>query len=71
MLARVNPFLHAVVIDGQVAASWKRTIRKAGVLIEVEPHRPLSGAEREAVAHAADAHGRFLGLPTMLSIPTT
>jgi hypothetical protein len=67
MLARVNPFLHAVLIDGQVAASWKRTIRKADVLIEVQPHRTLSGTEREAVAHAAEAHGHFLGLPSTLT----
>jgi hypothetical protein len=71
MLSLTNPFLHAVLIDGQVVASWKRAIGKSDLLIEVNPHRDLSPVEREAIRAAADAHGGFLGMTASLAFRST
>ena len=50
----------------QVAGTWKRTFKKGAVVIELAPFRPLTDAEKHAVAAAADRYGEFMGLPVML-----
>jgi hypothetical protein len=64
--ARTGP-IHMVIIDGQVAGSWKRTIRANDLAIEVHPYRDLSSAERDAVLRAAGAQGRFVGLTAQVT----
>ena len=58
----------ALVIDGQVAGSWKRTIKKQAVIIEVAPFAPLSAAKGEAVAVAARRYGDFVGMAVTCTI---
>ncbi|MCB0192413.1 MAG: AlkZ family DNA glycosylase [Anaerolineae bacterium] len=53
-------FKSTIVIDGQVVGTWKRTLRKKSVTIELEPFNALSEAERETIATAAEAYGAFL-----------
>jgi hypothetical protein len=57
-----------VVVDGQLAGNWRRTIGRTAVAIEVVPLRPLSGAERDGLAASAAAYGSFLGVPARLTI---
>jgi hypothetical protein len=65
-------FDSALVIDGQVAGSWKRTIKKQAATIEVAPFAPLSTAESEAVASAARRYGDFVGMAVTCTIlPST
>jgi hypothetical protein len=47
-----------IVIDGRVAGTWKRTVRKSEVDVEVSAFRPLAAA---AVSAAAERYGAFLG----------
>jgi hypothetical protein len=55
-------FQHALVINGQIAGTWRTPRRRAaGLLIDVVPLRRLSGAERRALADEAVRYGRFLG----------
>jgi hypothetical protein len=75
----VDPFIHAtfrgngympvVIIDGQVAGSWQRTLRAKEVQIEIHPFRLLTPAEHEAINAATGAHSRFVGLVPRVSIP--
>jgi hypothetical protein len=58
---------HVLVIDGQVAGAWKRTLGKAAVSVTVQTFAPLSAAEQAAVARAAARYGAFLGLPVVLA----
>ncbi len=63
-----NVIFHApFLIDGHVAGYWKRALKKDRVIIEVTPFRPLSDAERGAVADAADRFGAFVGLPAEMA----
>ncbi|HTP07935.1 MAG TPA: winged helix DNA-binding domain-containing protein [Anaerolineae bacterium] len=51
---------YVIVIDGQIVGSWRRTLNKEAVIIEINPFRPLTKVEQRAVAKAAQRYGEFL-----------
>ncbi|MGZ3601544.1 MAG: DNA glycosylase AlkZ-like family protein, partial [Ktedonobacterales bacterium] len=55
-------FLPMVVVGGQVAGTWKRTVRKNGVDIALKPFAPLGDVEKR-VSEAATRYSAFLGVP--------
>ncbi|QEC52772.1 winged helix DNA-binding protein [Anseongella ginsenosidimutans] len=55
-------FKPVIVLNGQVAGTWKRTLKKDSVLIELSPFGELSKTAGQAVTSAAARYGRFLGL---------
>jgi hypothetical protein len=57
-----------IVIDGRIAGTWRRTLRKDAVVIETDLFRPLTEDEQHAVALAADRYAAFLGLPAQLDV---
>ncbi|HMA34420.1 MAG TPA: crosslink repair DNA glycosylase YcaQ family protein, partial [Chloroflexia bacterium] len=61
-------FDSTLVIRGQVVGSWRRTFQKGAVVVEVAPWAPLTAAEEEAVAAAAQQYGEFIGLPVRCTI---
>jgi hypothetical protein len=64
------PFNHAVVLDGQVAGYWKRTVKPRSVLVEADLYVPFDGAQAAALQAAADRHAAFLGVASA-SVATT
>ena len=56
-----------ITIDGVITGSWKRTLSKKSVSIEIKPFRALTEAEEQAIMAAANRYGAFLGLPVVLS----
>ncbi|MGE0863262.1 MAG: winged helix DNA-binding domain-containing protein [Vicinamibacterales bacterium] len=61
LVARTNGgFAHHLVIDGRLAGGWRRTLKGHAVTIEVAPYKPLTPAQKGAVATAADHYGEFL-----------
>lgn len=66
--ARSNPlFQHTIVINGQVAGTWKRTLKKDTVIIEINPFTPFTKSEKQTIIAAAENYGRFLEMPVALS----
>jgi hypothetical protein len=55
-----------ILIDGEVLGTWKRTIKKSEVTVELSPFIVLTKAQEQAVTIAALQYGRFLGLPIKL-----
>jgi hypothetical protein len=55
-----------IVIDGQIVGSWRRTLDKGTVTVELNPFQRLTKAEQRAVAAAAQRYGEFLNLPVIL-----
>ena len=51
------------LVDGQLVAGMKRVLDPSRVSFDLTPHRPLSAAERRALAAAAARYGEFLGRP--------
>jgi hypothetical protein len=56
-------FNHTFVIDGQVAGSWRRTVKKGAVIMEFAPFIALGEAEKQALAIEMRRFGEFLNLP--------
>jgi len=61
-------FQHALVIAGQIAGTWKAVRDASGVIVDVIPRRRLTGPERRALGETAACYGRFLDVPTSLSV---
>jgi hypothetical protein len=55
-------FMPTIVIDGQVAGKWKRTIKKKGIDIEFYLFAPLDNRE-DSIIEAAGRYCRFMELP--------
>ena len=50
-----------IVIDGQIAGSWRRNEVKAEVVIEAVLFAPLSDARQQALAKAVRRYSAFVG----------
>jgi len=53
-------FRPVVVINGQVAGTWKRTVKKDKVLVETELFQPPDSVSTDLIEAAAAQFGRFL-----------
>jgi Winged helix DNA-binding domain len=58
---------HTLVIDGQVLGTWKRTLTRNKVLVEVDSFHPLKSAETRSLATSVRQYGQFLNLPAQLA----
>ena len=61
-------FQHALLVDGQVAGTWRVQRQPRLNLIHVVPLRRLTGPERRGVGKAADRYARFVATPVELAI---
>jgi hypothetical protein len=58
----------AVVVGGQVAATWKTATKADGLLVDVSPHRRLTKSERQALDKAAARYARFAEVPVACTV---
>jgi hypothetical protein len=63
-------FASTLVIDGLVAGTWRRTLKKDHVEIVVTPFHKLNRAELAALEQAAEQYGRFKELPAVVELAT-
>lgn len=54
-------FRPILVMDGRIVGTWKRTIKRNKVIIEVSPFEPLDAAQAHTLSPAADQYGAFIG----------
>ena len=57
-----------VVIEGRTVGTWKRTLTRRAVVVDVTLFAPLDPAQRAALELAAERFGRFLGLAAELRV---
>jgi hypothetical protein len=57
---------HIILSAGKIVASWKRTLQKKSVEVEIKPFIPLKKTEIKAVIQAAERFANFLQLPFLL-----
>jgi hypothetical protein len=67
---RSATFQHTLVIDGQVAGTWRIARDPLAVSIEVVPLRPIAREAQRALARAVARYERFLGAPVEWSLRT-
>jgi hypothetical protein len=65
---RGNALTAVLVVDGLVFGTWKRTLGKSEVTLEVSPFGPLTRHQARALEAEAERYGRFLGLPVELRL---
>lgn len=56
-------FYNALVVDGQLAGWWRRSLGRRHIELEVVPSRQLGRDEHERLEEGAEAYGRFHALP--------
>lgn len=66
MISRGNALTAVVILDGRVAGTWNKTLKKNTVEIRLRPFRKFSKNEQEALEVAADRYGKFVGIPSVL-----
>jgi hypothetical protein len=62
MRALDNALTGIIVLDGRIAGTWRRIIRKSSVSVEINPVVPFDRDDRRAVQEAAERYAAFLGL---------
>lgn len=66
MISRGNALTAVIILDGRVAGTWNKTLKKNTVEIWLHPFRKFSADEQEALEAAADRYGKFVGIPSVL-----
>ena len=61
-----NTLQYIIVIDGQFVGTWKRTLKKDAVHIQLNPLTELTKEEKEAIVEATERYGAFFELPVVL-----
>jgi hypothetical protein len=59
---------YLLIVDGRVAGTWRRTLGKRVLALEVAPFRRLSEAEQAALVQAGEELARFLGGDRVLEL---
>jgi hypothetical protein len=63
-------FTLVVLLDGRVAGSWKRTVKRDEVVVEAALLEPFDAAQLQALGDEASRYGAFLGLEaTVVLVP--
>ena len=60
------PFLHAVLLDGQLIGWWRRVTRKEGLGVETRLLRELGTREKSALVSAVERYASFIDRPVTL-----
>jgi winged helix DNA-binding protein len=60
-------FMPTIVIDGRVAGTWKKMIKKGRIIITLLPFETLPQSSMPLLVAAAERYGRFIGLPAELA----
>lgn len=55
-------FNRMIVLDGQVAGSWYRTLKGKELIIQTTPFKPFNKKEQQQVKKMAHQFGQFLGI---------
>jgi hypothetical protein len=66
-VASRDPFSAPIVVNGQVVGGWRRFLMRDRIAVTLTAFGPLSKKDASAVAGAARAYARFVGLDLDLS----
>lgn len=60
-------FNNTIVNNGKVIGTWKRTLKKTSVALELNPFAPLTDTQTKSITAAAQRYGAFLGLQIVVN----
>jgi hypothetical protein len=67
LVLREGILAQSTLIDGRVTGTWKRTIKKNEVVIELAPFMIPTSDQNQVIIAATQQYGKFLGLPVVLT----
>lgn len=67
-LMRLGVFAHQMLLDGRMIGSWRRSVGRSGVALEVVAYRTLTKGERAALSDAVARHARFMNTAATVSV---
>jgi hypothetical protein len=65
MISMGNALTAAIILDGKVAGTWKKSLKKNKVEIRINPFRKLNAEEQKVIETEIDRYGKFLGIPAV------
>ena len=68
LFATINVRSGAVILDTQLAGTWRRSLGKDGLLIEARLREPFDAERTQALRAEADRHAAFLNLGTQVRL---
>ncbi len=71
LIARGQALTTVMVLEGKVAGTWKRTLRKDRLEIALNPFRKLKRDDRAALEAQAARYGKFLGIDAVVRRKTS
>ena len=66
MISRGNALTAVIILNGKVAGTWGKALRKNTVEIRLNPFRNLNKEEQEALESEVARYGKFVGIPAVL-----
>jgi hypothetical protein len=66
MISMGNALSAVIIMDGKVAGTWKRKIKKDSVEISLSTFKKLSKRESGYLSQACEEYGKFLELKTVI-----
>lgn len=65
---RFDVFANFLILDGRFAGTWRRTVQRDSVRVQVASLSPPTRSNRAALAQAVQAFGRFVERPAVLAL---
>lgn len=66
MISMGNALTAVIVLNGKVAGTWNKTLKKNTVKIRLNPFRKFSKDEQDALESEVARYGKFVGIPAVL-----
>jgi len=65
--AGFDVYANFLILDGRFAGTWRRTVQRDSVRVQVVPLQPITRSNRIALEAAVEAFGRFVDRPAQYS----
>jgi hypothetical protein len=59
MISMGNALTAVIILDGKVAGTWKRILKKDNIIIKLDPFTKLNEDKLELIEEAAKQFGKF------------
>ncbi len=66
MISMGNALTAVIILNGRVAGTWHKAMKKNSIEISLNPFRKLDDTERQALESEVDRYGKFVGIPAVI-----
>jgi hypothetical protein len=70
LVGKGNALGWVLLLDGRITGTWRRVVTHGGIVVELQPFRRLTKAERLAIEGETERYSRFLARPVELHVIT-